>query len=33
VGCKLGITSVEQGSLDDLERSVELFVGKLTRRP
>jgi len=30
---KLGIASVEQASLDDLERSVELLVGKLTRRP
>jgi superfamily II DNA or RNA helicase len=29
---KVGITSVEQASLDDLERSVELLVGKLTRR-
>jgi superfamily II DNA or RNA helicase len=30
---KLGITSVEQASIDDLERSVQLLVGKLTRRP
>jgi hypothetical protein len=29
---KLGITSVEQATLDDLERSVELLVGKLSRR-
>lgn len=29
---KLGITSVERASLDDLERSVELLVGRLTRR-
>jgi superfamily II DNA or RNA helicase len=28
---KLGIRSVEHASLDDLERSVELLVGKLTR--
>jgi hypothetical protein len=30
---ELGIRSVEHASLDDLERSVELLVGKLTRRP
>ncbi len=30
---KLGIRSVEHASLDDLERSVELLVSKLTRRP
>jgi len=30
---KLGIASVEQASIDDLERSVHLLVGKLTRRP
>jgi superfamily II DNA or RNA helicase len=30
---ELGITSVEHASLDDLERSVQLLVGKLTRRP
>ena len=29
---KLGIASVEQATLADLERSVELLVGKLTRR-
>jgi len=29
---RLGITSVEQATLADLERSVELLVGKLTRR-
>ena len=29
---KLGITSVEDATLDDLERSVELLVNKLTRR-
>ena len=29
---KLGITSVEQATIDDLERSVELLVGKLSRR-
>jgi hypothetical protein len=29
---KLGITSVEHASLNDLERAVELLVGKLTRR-
>jgi superfamily II DNA or RNA helicase len=29
---KLGIKSVEQATLDDLERSVELLVGKLSRR-
>jgi superfamily II DNA or RNA helicase len=29
---KLGITSVEQATLDELERSVELLVGKLSRR-
>jgi superfamily II DNA or RNA helicase len=29
---KLGIRSVEHASLDDLERSVELLVGKLIRR-
>ena len=27
---KLGITSVEQASLDDLQRSVDLLVGKLS---
>ena len=32
VNRKLGITSVEHATLDDLERSVELLVGKLTRR-
>jgi hypothetical protein len=30
---KLGIRSVEHASLDELERSVELLVSKLTRRP
>ena len=30
---KLGIASVEHATLDDLERSLELLVGKLTRRP
>jgi superfamily II DNA or RNA helicase len=30
---KLGITSVEDASVQDLERSVELLMGKLTRRP
>jgi superfamily II DNA or RNA helicase len=30
---KLGITSVEQASIDELERSVQLLVRKLTRRP
>jgi len=30
---KLGIISVEQASIDELERSVQLLVGKLTRRP
>jgi len=30
---KLGIRSVENASLNDLERSVELLIGKLTRRP
>ena len=30
---KLGITSVEHATLDDLERAVELLVGKLARRP
>ena len=30
---KLGIASVEHASIDDLERSVQLLVGKLTRRP
>jgi superfamily II DNA or RNA helicase len=29
---KLGITSVEEATLDDLQRSVDLLVGKLTRR-
>jgi superfamily II DNA or RNA helicase len=29
---KLGITSVKQASLEDLERSVELLVGRLTSR-
>jgi superfamily II DNA or RNA helicase len=29
---KLGIRSVEQATIDDLERSVELLVSKLTRR-
>jgi superfamily II DNA or RNA helicase len=29
---KLGISSVKQASLEDLERSVELLVGRLTRR-
>jgi superfamily II DNA or RNA helicase len=29
---KLGITSVEQATLDDLERSVELLVGKLSAK-
>jgi hypothetical protein len=29
---KLGIRSVEHATLDDLERSVELLVGKLTSR-
>ncbi|MDQ6730105.1 MAG: hypothetical protein M3022_07365, partial [Actinomycetota bacterium] len=29
---KLGIVSVEKASLSELERSVELLVGKLTRR-
>jgi superfamily II DNA or RNA helicase len=29
---KLGITSVEHATLDDLERSVELLLGKLTAR-
>jgi hypothetical protein len=29
---KLGIRSVEHATLDELERSVELLVGKLTRR-
>ena len=33
VNRKLGIRSVEHATLDDLERSVELLVGKLTRRP
>jgi hypothetical protein len=28
---KLGITSVEEATLDDLQRSVDLLVGKLTR--
>jgi len=32
VNRRLGITSVEHATLDDLERSVELLVGKLTRR-
>jgi hypothetical protein len=30
---KLGIKSVEHATLDELERSVELLVTKLTRRP
>lgn len=30
---KLGIKSVEHATLDELERSVELLVSKLTRRP
>ena len=30
---KLGIRSVEHATLDDLERAVDLLVGKLTRRP
>jgi superfamily II DNA or RNA helicase len=30
---KLGIASVEHATIDDLERSVHLLVGKLTRRP
>ena len=30
---KLGINSVEHATLDDLERSVELLVGKLTPHP
>jgi superfamily II DNA or RNA helicase len=30
---KLGIRSVEHATLNDLERSVDLLVGKLTRRP
>ncbi|HUA07305.1 MAG TPA: DEAD/DEAH box helicase family protein [Solirubrobacteraceae bacterium] len=30
---KLGISSVEHASLNELERSVELLVGKLSRRP
>ena len=29
---KVGITSVEKASIDDLERSVELLVGRLTSR-
>ena len=29
---ELGITSVQQATLADLERSVELLVGKLSRR-
>jgi hypothetical protein len=29
---KLGISSVEQASLADLERSVELLVGRLTTK-
>ena len=29
---KLGVTSVEQATIEDLERSVELLIGKLTRR-
>jgi hypothetical protein len=29
---KLGISSVEQATLSELERSVELLVGKLTRK-
>jgi superfamily II DNA or RNA helicase len=29
---KLGITSVDHASIDDLERSVELLLGRLTRR-
>jgi hypothetical protein len=29
---KVGISGVEQASLEDLERSVELLVGRLTKR-
>jgi hypothetical protein len=29
---KLGISRVEEATLTDLERSVELLVGKLTRK-
>ena len=29
---KIGITSVEDATLAELERSVELLMGKLTRR-
>ena len=29
---KLGITSVEEATLDELQQSVELLMGKLTRR-
>ena len=29
---KVGIRSVEQATIDDLERSVELLVSRLTRR-
>jgi hypothetical protein len=29
---KLGISSVEEATLEDLERSVELLVGRLSRR-
>ena len=29
---KLGISSVDEASLEDLERSVELLVGKLSSR-
>jgi hypothetical protein len=32
VNRKLGIASVEHATLDDLERSVELLVDKLSRR-
>jgi hypothetical protein len=30
---KLGIRSVEHASLDELERSIELLVSRLTSRP
>jgi hypothetical protein len=33
VNRKFGITSVDHATLNDLERSVELLVTKLTRRP
>jgi hypothetical protein len=29
---KLGVTSVEHATIEDLERSVELLVGRLARR-